>query len=89
MVYLRNFFRQVLGLKPSNKQDINLEEYYEKSKRENSFKEEHVQSNMVDPADALPVKTLSGELHYRTTKLKSLPENDGICPLHFLVSISM
>ena len=64
-----NFGRQVLGLKAGKKQDINLEAYYEKkSKRESSsFKEEHVQANMVDPADALPVKTLSRELHYRTS----------------------
>ena len=42
---------------------------------------------MVDPADALPVKTLSGELHYRTMQLKSLPENEGTRP-PFLLSIA-
>lgn len=69
--------KHVLGLKASKIEEDNLEAYYEKkAKRVSSFKEEDRQINLVDPVDVLPVKTLSGELHYRTSEAKSKSENE-------------
>eukprot|EP00250_Pteridium_aquilinum_P018457 c24095_g1_i1 orf=135-2744(+) len=70
--------KQVLGLKSSKKEEDNLEAYYEKrAKLVPKAKDEDMQANLVDPVDVLPVKTLSGELHYRNTKSKSQLEKEG------------
>lgn len=68
--------KQVLGIKSSKKADDNLELYYEKrAKLVPKGKEED--ANLVDPADVLPVKTLSGELRYGIAKSKSELEKHG------------
>ncbi|MCO5601787.1 hypothetical protein L7F22_055912 [Adiantum nelumboides] len=68
--------KQVLGIKSNKKENDNLESYYEKrAKLVHKGKEDD--TNLVDPADVLPVKTLSGELHYANAKSKSELEKEA------------
>ncbi|KAI5067225.1 hypothetical protein GOP47_0017753 [Adiantum capillus-veneris] len=68
--------KQVLGIKSSKKEEDNLESYYEKrAKLVQKGREDD--TNLVDPADVLPIKTLSGELQYANAKSKSELEKEG------------
>lgn len=63
--------KQVLGLKSARKEEENLEVYYEKKvKCALPSQEEDGKVDSVEPADVLPIKTLSGELQYYTSNLE-------------------
>eukprot|EP00252_Welwitschia_mirabilis_P011572 TRINITY_DN25857_c0_g1_i1.p1 TRINITY_DN25857_c0_g1~~TRINITY_DN25857_c0_g1_i1.p1 ORF type:complete len:838 (+),score=199.89 TRINITY_DN25857_c0_g1_i1:191-2704(+) len=71
--------KHVIGLQDDA--DEELEAYYEKRVQKSRLEEEEKEKNRglsVDPASVLPVKTLSGELHFQTdTKVKdSLNQNN-------------
>ncbi|KAK6645744.1 hypothetical protein PHAVU_L001854 [Phaseolus vulgaris] len=56
--------------------DDALEKLYEKRMQKNALKKEKEETGLqVDRADALPIKTLDGKLHYRTAT-KTVSEND-------------
>ncbi|KAJ7522542.1 hypothetical protein O6H91_18G016100 [Diphasiastrum complanatum] len=63
--------RHVMGIKPEWEGE-GLEKFYERKGKKffSSKEDENSGLLVVDPADALPIKTLEGQLHYRSTAAK-------------------
>lgn len=68
-IFSPNNCRQVLGLKPDDDDGDDLEARYEESALRQTETAE--QQFSVDPVDVLPVKTLVGELRYRSTSTEA------------------
>ena len=71
-------FRQLMGSKKPEKKPEkrteDVETIYENRADRNSAKVDDDGEDMaVDPVDALPVKSLTGELHYRSTAARKAP----------------